>query len=107
MPELLVIDSENKQHTVQYESPQNLMELLQANEFSDIAAVCGGQGVCATCHIYLSEEAISLFPDKEIDEEEMLSLTDEYNETLSRLSCQLELSEAHDGMQIALVNSAW
>ena len=76
------------------------MELLREQDWG-IAALCGGMCSCATCHVFLDEAWQGSFPAKESDEEELLELLDHFQPN-SRLSCQLHLLAAHDGLKVTL-----
>ncbi len=80
----------------------SVMELLKANEF-DIQALCGGMAICATCHVEVLQSAP--LPEPSDDEAYML-------ESLphalpgSRLSCQLRVAPALDGMVLRIIPEA-
>jgi ferredoxin len=68
----------------------NLMEVLRASEY-DIAAVCGGIGLCATCHVEVLKGCTEL---DEKNDQELDTLDTIPNATSkSRLSCQIRISE--------------
>ncbi|WP_257667125.1 (2Fe-2S)-binding protein [Parapedobacter tibetensis] len=75
----------------------SLMEVLKASEY-DILATCGGMALCATCHIQVLEGMEGLDPhtDAELD---MLDTLPDADDS-SRLSCQIRLSPALDGLKI-------
>lgn len=95
-----VIDREGVPH--QLEGPTdmslNLMELCKAYELP-LTAVCGGMALCATCQCYV--ESDTALPDVGDSEQDMLDTTCCAQEN-SRLSCQLQLSQAMDGMVVRL-----
>jgi ferredoxin len=63
----------------------NLLESLLA-QHCEIAMACGGQGICATCHVYVKEGKDALSPPT-VREQRTLSLITSSNNN-SRLSCQ-------------------
>ena len=63
----------------------NLLESLLAQQ-CEIAMACGGQGICATCHVYVKEGKDALSPPT-VREQRTLSLITSSNNN-SRLSCQ-------------------
>ena len=67
----------------------------------DIEAACGGCCACATCHIYVDEKIYDSLPSRNEDEESMLDQAFDVRNT-SRLSCQINLSEDLDGIQVEL-----
>jgi len=80
---------------------QTLMAALHAGGVDDLRALCGGALTCATCHVYVSapeSASRAAFGEKEAD---FLARLRPYREN-SRLSCQLLLTPAHDGMVVTL-----
>ncbi|MCC8971574.1 2Fe-2S iron-sulfur cluster-binding protein [Bradyrhizobium brasilense] len=76
----------------------SLMELLRNGGIDEIQAICGGCCSCATCHVYVREGADRLAPMTP-DEDAMLGGS-MFREPTSRLSCQLLVSEALDGLVV-------
>ena len=62
-------------------------------------AECGGNCQCATCHVYVLEGADKLKPRSD-DENAMLEATASERKANSRLSCQLIVSEALEGLVV-------
>jgi ferredoxin len=79
----------------------SLMEVLKAAGY-DILATCGGIALCATCLVKVLKGTKMLPPasDQELDMLEMLPDAG----PLSRLSCQLRISEDMDGMIFRIAN---
>lgn len=70
-----------------------------------IEGVCGGSMACATCHVHIHpdwaarvEAAGNEKTEEETDTLEMASNVCEF----SRLSCQIEVTEALDGLVVVL-----
>lgn len=79
-----------------------VMELARAEGIDGIDAECGGGCACATCHVHVAPEWMErVGPPSEI-ERDMLEYDGEVSET-SRLSCQIELSDALDGLRVKVV----
>lgn len=95
-----VTDLEGRQHAVEAHENDRLMEVLREFDWG-VAAICGGMCSCATCHVFVDEAWTDRFPSREMDEEELLEFLDHFKAN-SRLSCQLELQERHDGLVITL-----
>lgn len=77
----------------------SLMEFLKASEY-DILATCGGMALCATCCVDVmeGEEKLNEMSD---DEYAMLDTLPDVLPN-SRLSCQLQLNPAMDGLKVRL-----
>jgi 2Fe-2S ferredoxin len=95
-----VTDRDGQTHTVEAQVNDKLMEVLREFDWG-VAAICGGMCSCATCHVYVDEAWADKFPAREMDEVELLEFLDGFKPG-SRLSCQLELREQHDGLQVEL-----
>jgi 2Fe-2S ferredoxin len=95
-----VTDLDGLEHELEARPGEVLMELLREQEWG-VAALCGGMCSCATCHVFLDEVWLESFPQKESDEEELLEILDHFQPS-SRLSCQLQIQESHDGLHLVL-----
>ncbi len=76
-----------------------VMQAAVDNMIAGIAAECGGACSCATCHIILDAawiEQVGLAEDMEKDLLDSLEGSTPY----SRLCCQVEITNALDGMQV-------
>ncbi len=74
-----------------------LMEVAVDHGVDGIDADCGGMCSCATCHVHVDPEWIEVSGRAVDDEKELLELEDSSNE-FSRLSCQVEVTDALDGI---------
>ena len=81
---------------------QSLMQAAVAVEADGIAADCGGLLSCATCHVMLDANAAARLPAPSEDELSMLEMTAAAREPHSRLSCQITLTPALDGLRARL-----
>ena len=101
MTKIIYIESNNKSHTINVQNGLTVMEGAVQNNIPGIDADCGGGMACATCHVYVKEEWFNKLPKKEDGEEDMLDMAYEPNK-LSRLSCQLTVSDELDGLIVNL-----
>lgn len=103
MPNINITSSEGDTRLVNVPSGFSLMETLRDLGYDDILALCGGCCSCATCHVHITHDAaVSLAPIEE-DEQMLLEMTDNYQADVSRLSCQIELTDEHEGLQVSLL----
>ena len=102
MIHILVTDRDGTQRKLEIkENPSgSLMEVLTEEQF-DVPAICGGMAGCGTCHVSI-EKGKEKLSEPEDDEEFMLDSLPNFLET-SRLSCQLPLTEALDGLEIKVL----
>jgi 2Fe-2S ferredoxin len=76
----------------------SVMEGAVNNSVDGIVAECGGACMCATCHVYVDEACLDRLEPIAEDEEEMLNNTFAPRKSNSRLSCQIHVTEALDGL---------
>lgn len=105
MPKIQVTSRDGSQTTIAAENDISVMENLKASGNTEVHALCGGCASCGTCHVHVAAEWIDRLPPIGEDEEEMLSLAPYRNEA-SRLSCQLKMSDAMDGLVITIAPEA-
>lgn len=99
MPVLHVTNRAGEKHTIEAKSGQNLMEVLRDKNM-DVEAICGGCCSCATCHVFIDEPWAVKLPAKSADEQELVEETESYQAPRSRLSCQIKITDALDGMTL-------
>ena len=75
------------------------MQAAQSGGVDGIAADCGGSLTCATCHVIVREPWASQLPPPGADELAMLEFTAELRQPNSRLSCQIQLTDALTALQ--------
>ena len=100
MPKLIITDRSGKKSEIEYDSNFTLMETLRDKGY-DIEASCGGCCACATCHVYIDEKWINKLKNMDDEEESMLDQAFDVKNN-SRLSCQIDLSEDLDGLEIEI-----
>lgn len=101
---LNVIDPEGKEHTLEAIEGWRVMEVIRDHGLP-IKAECGGACACATCHVYVAPEWVAkLVPP---NSEETMMMDDAFMvEDNSRLSCQILMSEALDGLTVTIAPGA-
>ena len=89
---------DGRQITAEVKQGHTLMEAAVANKVPYVIGECGGAMACATCHVMVAPEwfAATGKPDK--FEDAMLDETEAERGPRSRLSCQLKMSAALDGI---------
>lgn len=80
--------------TVDVQPGGDVMRAAVQHGVAGIVGECGGQAMCATCHVYVREPYRDVVPPIGEDEEEMLECTAApRDEDRSRLGCQLRLGD--------------
>ncbi|MCG8316817.1 MAG: 2Fe-2S iron-sulfur cluster-binding protein [Pseudomonadales bacterium] len=102
MPQITITDREGEKHVVDAELNQTLMEVVRDNGIEGMDAICGGCCSCATCHIYVGPELLDKLPPVSEDEDMLLDGTTHRKDELSRLSCQIRVSEELDGLELEI-----
>ena len=100
MPLLRVVNRDGVEQEVKAPPGGVLMEPLRDMD-DGVNAICGGMCSCATCHVYVDEAWRAKLPAPMSDETEMLKDLVSYREN-SRLSCQIQLSAALDGLRVTI-----
>ena len=100
---IYLTDREGKLHTLiaPTDMQMNLMEICKAYELP-VEGTCGGMAMCASCQCYV--ESDHPLPERSDEEEAMLSEAF-YVEENSRLGCQIQMTDAIDGLKIRLAPS--
>ena len=81
---------------------QSLMQAAVGANVAGIEADCGGLLTCGTCHVYVREPHAGMLPAPDADETAMLEFTAAPRQANSRLSCQIALTDALDGLTVDL-----
>lgn len=77
-----------------------LLEVGQAAGLP-LEGTCEGQMACSTCHVVVAAEWFDKLKHASDDEEDMLDLAAGVTRT-SRLSCQILLDDALDGLEVRI-----
>ena len=99
MPKITYIDSAGESRTVDGEIGSTVMETAIRNAVPEIEAECGGACSCATCHVYVEGDWPAVVGGPSPMEEDMLDFAYEVKPS-SRLSCQIKVSDALDGLVV-------
>ncbi|UXX77875.1 2Fe-2S iron-sulfur cluster-binding protein [Reichenbachiella carrageenanivorans] len=102
MAKITFITSDNEEIVAEATSG-TVMELAKENNVNGIDGDCGGVCSCATCHVHVAEEDFEKVGAPGEIEADMLELEDNYNER-SRLCCQIDMSDAIDGVTLYVAN---
>ena len=98
MADLVIVDGQGREHRVDGRVGVSVMETLREFEYG-VAAICGGMCSCATCHVWVDEAWVERLPPRQGDEVEMLRELTSFRPT-SRLSCQVQFTEALSGLRV-------
>ncbi|MFS0771481.1 2Fe-2S iron-sulfur cluster-binding protein [Sphingomonas sp. 1P08PE] len=79
---------------------QRLLDLARDNG-QPLEGTCNGDLACATCHVIVDPADFPRLPAAREEEEDMLDLAPGATRT-SRLSCQIVLTDALDGLRVRI-----
>jgi 2Fe-2S ferredoxin len=101
MPRVTFIEHNGTRHEVEATAGVSLMRAAVDHSVPGIDADCGGACACATCHVYVQADWLARTGARSAMEESMLSFA-AASATNSRLACQIEMSEALDGIVVSM-----
>ena len=93
MPTVTYNQPDGSQQTLDVAEGTTLMRAAVSNGIDGIIGECGGQAMCATCHIYVRPEYARALPEISDDEDEMLDCATAERTDASRLACQISIDE--------------
>jgi 2Fe-2S ferredoxin len=101
MPTLYVTNRDGEEKAVAVASGLTVMEAIRDNGFDELLALCGGCCSCATCHIHVDPEWMDRLKPMSEDEDDLLESSD-HRDATSRLSCQIDFTDALDGLKVRI-----
>ncbi|MDP3747731.1 MAG: 2Fe-2S iron-sulfur cluster-binding protein [Phenylobacterium sp.] len=104
MPQITYVEHSGEAHTLDIVIGLSVMEGAVKNSVPGIDADCGGACACATCHVYVDEAWLGALPERSPTEAQMLEFADGATSN-SRLSCQLKVTGALDGLRVTMPES--
>ena len=101
MGRITFVEHDGQQHFADIEAGKSLMQIAMDNGIPGIDADCGGVCACGTCHVIVEHRWMSVTGEIKEDELQTLEMTPERTSE-SRLSCQVVVTDAMDGMLVHL-----
>ncbi len=98
MPLVRYIEPSGREVDLEIPSGQTVMRAAMDGGVEGIEAQCGGNCACATCHCYVATEWLDRLDAPSDDERFMLANVAAERRPNSRLSCQIVLEPALDGL---------
>lgn len=101
MPKITFLQHTGDREVVEAIVGQSVMEAATGSMIRGIVGECGGSCSCATCHVYVDEAWFAkLKPADEMEAGMLEGAVDPG--PLSRLSCQIPVTEALDGLVVSI-----
>ena len=97
-----IVEHGGAEHRIEAADGETVMRLAVNAMIDGIVGECGGGLACATCHCYVDEAWIDRLPPPSQAETDMLDSAASALQPGSRLSCQITISDALDGLIVRL-----
>jgi 2Fe-2S ferredoxin len=104
MARITYIEFDGTEHVVDVSSSFTVMEGAVKNNVPGIDADCGGACACATCHVYTDEAWVEKTGAASAMEVSMLEFAEDVKPN-SRLSCQIKVTDALEGLVVRMPES--
>jgi 2Fe-2S ferredoxin len=102
MAKITYVEFNGKEHVVDVKTGLTVMEGARDNGIPGIEADCGGACACSTCHVYVDPAWVDKLPAKDGMEEDMLDFAYQPDAVRSRLTCQIKVTDALDGLRVQM-----
>ncbi len=105
MPTVTFMRADGAKQDVSARAGLSVMRIAIEANLEGVEAACGGCLDCATFHVYVDEAYLPLLPPPTDQEEALLQAVSAPRRDNSRLSCQIKLTEALDGLLVQVPES--
>ena len=102
MPIITFIHPDSRPENIEASIGESAMQVATRHGIDEIVAECGGNAMCATCHVYVDEAWLARLPAMGGDQDALLDGAAAERRTNSRLSCQIKLAADLDGLVLSL-----
>ena len=100
MPRVTYIEPNGARHEIDVPVGDSVMRGAFAHALEGITAECGGALACATCHVFVDDAWTERVGPPSEPEQQMLDFAATPAQPNSRLSCQITMTEALDGLVV-------
>ena len=102
MPTVTFIHPDNRSERIDAVVGDSVMQVATGHGVDEIVAECGGNAMCATCHVYVDDGWIARLAPMSEEEDELLHGVAAERLINSRLSCQIKITPELDGLVVRL-----
>ena len=102
MPIINFIYPDKRSEPIKAAVGDSVMQVATGHGIDEIGAECGGNAMCATCHVYVDEGWIARLAAMSGEENELLDGVAAERQKNSRLSCQIKVTPELDGFVVRL-----
>ena len=104
MAKITFVSHDGTERTLEAKNGMSVMEVAVNNSVPGIDADCGGACACATCHVYVDPAFLAQAGEQQEMEKSMLDFAENVRPN-SRLSCQIKVTDALDGLRVTTPES--
>lgn len=98
---MVIVDRQGREVEVDARPGFSVMENIRDLDNS-VEAICGGMCACATCHVLVDPAWAARLAPRSFEEQLMLQDLTAFDPERSRLSCQIVVSDALDGLALTV-----
>ena len=102
MTSITFIHPEGRNEHIDTGDAVSVMGAAIRHGLAGILAECGGNAMCATCHVYVEGNWLERLPTMSDEEDALLDGAAAERLPNSRLSCQIKITPALDGLLLRL-----
>ena len=102
MPSITFVHPDGRAQRIEASNGESAMQAATRQDINGILAECGGNAMCATCHVYVDEAWLGRLPPMSEAENALLDGAAAERLANSRLACQIELVAELDGLVLRL-----
>ena len=102
MPTIIYTPRDGSREPLEVPAGTSVMQAAVGAAIEGIDAECGGNAMCATCHVYVAEDQLALLAPMSEEEDALLEGTAAERRPNSRLSCQIAVRPELDGLVVRL-----
>jgi 2Fe-2S ferredoxin len=101
MTSIIFIHADGRNERIESDA-ESAMLAATSGGVDGILAECGGNAMCATCHVYVDEAWLARLPAMGSEEDALLDGAAAERLPNSRLSCQIKITAELDGLVLRL-----
>lgn len=101
MAKIYVTTREGNRKTLTPGNGLSVMEAIREAGIDELLALCGGCCSCATCHVHVAQDFQDRLTPMSADEDDLLDAS-AHRDASSRLSCQIIVDDALDGLELTI-----
>ena len=102
MPKVVFVAASGLERAIDAVSGESVMATAVKNGVPGILGECGGNASCATCHVWVAEDFWPQVGEAGDFEEDLLDMAVSERRKTSRLSCQIPVTEALEGLTVEI-----